>query len=164
MRAGRWTERNACYHLIANVKNKRPQLHGEFAEFLCEQLLRLPELCNFHLLAFVVMPEHVHVIGQMEGTLTVSEVMGRWKRFTGRELNRRLDRRGAFWQAGFYDHRIRSETELAELVEYVHLNPVTNELVARPVQWRYSSLRLTYLERLTGWERLGYSRPCWSGL
>ncbi len=156
LRVGRWSEQNACYHLIANVKDKLPLLTGPVADLVIKHLSRLPEVCDFHLLAFVVMPDHVHLLGTLQGTLSISEVMGRWKKHSGREINRYLERTGPFWQAGYYDRRIRNEGELGELVNYVHLNPVTSELVDRPEDWKHSSLQGEYRTRLTGWWKLGY--------
>jgi len=46
-----------------------------------------------------------------------------------------------FWQARYYDFNVWSEHKFVEKLRYIHRNPVTRGLVARPEDWVWSSFR-----------------------
>src|SRR5204863_371085 len=77
----------------------------------------------YRLYAWAIMPNHVHVI--LQPRIELSSVMRWLKGRTGRKANHILGRTGApFWQDESFDHWVRSDQELCELIEYVELNPV----------------------------------------
>ena len=82
----------------------------------------------YHLHAWAIMPNHVHVI--LQPRIELSSVMRWLKGRTGRKANRILGRTGTpFWQDESFDHWIRSVQELLELIKYVEHNPVKAGLV-----------------------------------
>ena len=90
--------------------------------------------------AWVVMPNHVHVIFWPMPNESVSAIVQSWKRFTSREANKILNRTGhAFWQPEPYDHWIRNDEERARCCRYVRNNPVKAKLCAVPDDWQWSS-------------------------
>ena len=95
----------------------------------------------YQLRAWVIMPNHVHVVLRPKTTLSV---ITRWlKGSTARQANLILGRTGeAFWQDESFDHRVRDEVELDRIVRYVEHNPVSAGLAASPCEWRWSSARL----------------------
>jgi putative DNA methylase len=115
--------------------------------------LRMPEVANMvtdaihyrdlrtdQLHAFVVMPNHVHLL--MTPLVAVSKVMQSLKRFTAREGNRILGLTGQpFWQDESYDRLVRNETEFERIVHYIERNPVTAGLAATPEDFPWSSAR-----------------------
>lgn len=105
---------------------------------------------RYDLLAFVVMPSHVHWVfqpkaGWVESLPTISKqtprerIVGSIKGYTAYRCNRRFGTRGPFWQDEAYDHVVRDEVELARVVEYVEQNPVRAKLARRPEDWPWSS-------------------------
>jgi len=92
----------------------------------------------YRLLAWVVMPNHVHAILQPDSPMPT---IMRWlKGRTGRVANRILGRTGAaFWQDESFDRWIRSEDELRYFVEYVENNPLKAGLAESKEQWPWSS-------------------------
>ena len=97
---------------------------------------------NFYQLrAWVIMPNHVHVLLLPKASLPV---IMRWlKGSTARQSNLILGRTGeAFWQDESFDHRVRDEAELDRLVHYVEHNPVSAGLAANPHAWHWSSAGL----------------------
>jgi hypothetical protein len=92
----------------------------------------------YQLHAWVVMPNHVHVILQ---PYTELPAIMRWlKGRTSRGANQILGRTGTpFWQNESFDHWIRTAEELEYLARYVENNPLKAGLVAAKEQWRWSS-------------------------
>jgi putative DNA methylase len=115
--------------------------------------LRIPEIAHmvtdsiyyrdqrsYHLQAFVVMPNHVHLL--MTSLEPISKVMHSLKRFTAREGNRILGRTGQpFWQDESYDRLVRDRQEFERTVHYIESNPVAAGLVATPAEFPWSSAR-----------------------
>jgi putative transposase len=92
----------------------------------------------YRLVAWVIMPNHVHVVWQ---PLQELPEIFRWvKTATAVRANRILGVSGApFWQREYFDRWVRSEKELMAAIRYVERNPVTAGLAAAPEQWRWSS-------------------------
>jgi REP element-mobilizing transposase RayT len=96
------------------------------------------------LLAWVVMPNHVHVLFQPFDGWTVAEIVETWKKFTARKIcdYRRDGSEGPVapvWHREYWDRFIRNERHFEQAVEYIHLNPVKAGLVSMAEEWRWSS-------------------------
>jgi putative transposase len=110
---------------------------------------------------YVIMPEHVHLIGFpqhpdscMEHILAaLKRPVSRWakqhlvdsgntawlERLTVTEAHRVVFR---FWQpGGGYDRNIWHGRSIEEMIAYVHANPVRRGLVSAPLDWPWSSAR-----------------------
>ena len=111
----------------------------EIAE-LTANALRFFDGQRYHLEAWVVMPNHVHVVFWPIPNHTLSSIVHSWKRFTAREANKLLDRTGEpFWQQEPFDHWIRDEREEMRCCNYTVRNPVLAGLCRGPEEWRWSS-------------------------
>ncbi len=78
---------------------------------------------RYHLISYVVMPNHVHVILAPAVEHDLATILHSWKSFTAHSINKLLDRTGALWQPEYYDHLIRSEQDLANQIDYILQNP-----------------------------------------
>jgi REP element-mobilizing transposase RayT len=114
----------------------------EVAEMVTEAIrCRDPQTYRLH--AFVVMPNHVHLL--MTPLAPVSQVMQSLKRFTAREGNRMLRLTGRpFWQDESYDRLVRNATEFERIVHYIEWNPVAAGLVTTPEAFPWSSAGADY--------------------
>jgi REP element-mobilizing transposase RayT len=90
---------------------------------LMANALRFWEGKRYRLLAWCVMPNHVHVVCRLLPGQGLSKVLQGWKSFTARKANVILGRSGAFWQREYYDRLIRDGDELERAVGYVVRNP-----------------------------------------
>jgi putative transposase len=122
-----------------------------FAAHLAELQMRR----SFRLIAWVVMPDHVHVllipdlphepIPVLLNDLKrpfAERVIRRLRALEAPVLRRLTDARGhvRFWErGGGYDRNIFTRAELLEKVNYIHTNPVRRGLVSAPIEWRWSS-------------------------
>ena len=102
--------------------------------------LRFFDNQRYELGAWVLMPNHVHVILRPLGTHLLDQILKSWKGFTAREANKLLHRTGeSFWSREYYDHLVRDDAERVRLADYIHDNPVKAGLCARWEDWPHSS-------------------------
>ncbi|WP_442753879.1 transposase [Methylocystis sp. JAN1] len=94
---------------------------------------------KYRLVAWCVMPNHVHIVAALFAGFPLGAVVKSWKAFTAAEINRRRGTCGAFWAPDYFDRYIRNERDLAATVEYVERNPVVAGLAVDPVDWPWSS-------------------------
>ena len=73
--------------------------------------------------AYVIMPNHVHVLLTPRQGSLVQEIVGNWKRFTAREINKRLGRSGTIWERNHFDHLVRNMDNFNETMLYINENP-----------------------------------------
>jgi Rad3-related DNA helicase/REP element-mobilizing transposase RayT len=78
---------------------------------------------RFDLLAWSVMPNHVHVVLRPLGQHQLPDIMHSIKRHSALTANRILERDGAFWQTEYHDHLIRDDDDLLNQVTYASENP-----------------------------------------
>lgn len=124
----------------------------------------------YQLLAYCIMPNHVHLLILPAGSPMVpdeefavgevadhasplSRIMHSLKSYTATHANRVLARTGPFWQRESYDHWVRDEEELERIVLYIRGNPVKAGLVREPQDWKFSSCgeRFKRDGDVTGW-------------
>ncbi len=163
---------NTGFHYRRRVRFEKPN-QLRFLTFSCEDRLPLfvndrikdafvarlslaKERFGFRLYAYVVMPEHVHILLMPADGVTVRallnsikgafgrSVVKRWKELNAPILKRLTQPDGSirFWETGGgYDRNIYSPEERQEKMNYIHNNPVTRGLVGLPEDWAWSSAR-----------------------
>lgn len=97
---------------------------------------------RYRLLAWCVMPNHVHVLVETQEGWPLSGILHGWKSFTAKAINRRLGRTGPVWMRDYFDRYIRDDRHLAAATAYIHGNPVKAALVQDQSEWPYSSASL----------------------
>ena len=104
---------------------------------------------KFELHAFVLMPEHVHLLLTSAEAITIGRAVQLIKGGYSHALGSEIGRRREVWQRGFTDHRIRDERDFMQHVQYIHQNPIKRGLVADASEYRYGSAFPGY--KLDGW-------------
>ena len=95
---------------------------------------------RYRLLAWCVMPNHVHVLIEQTPDHRLADVVQSWKSFTAKRANRMLGRDGPFWAQDYFDRYIRDESHFEAARRYIHENPVRAGLCAAAADWPWSSL------------------------
>jgi len=117
---------------------------------------------RYELVAYVVMPNHVHVLIKTYEGFPLSEVVHSWKSFTAHAIAKYLKRCGRdacaplliegwdaraptptptkVWQNDYFDRFIRDERHFAQAIAYIHENPVKAGLCGQPNEWPWSSI------------------------
>lgn len=127
--------------------------------WVIESLGRVREKLDCAIFAYVIMPEHVHVLLRpRRAEYEMSAILAAIKRPVSRQakeylietgqtrwLKKLMVRRGErevfrFWlPGGGFDRNLWNDKPIAEAIEYIHLNPVRRGLVARAEDWEWSS-------------------------
>lgn len=118
---------------------------------------------KLHVVAFVIMTNHIHLIAWVEAPFEMSAVMRDFKAHTAREIlksiendiesrkewlihvlkffgNQSANRKTyQFWQDGFHPVQLWSDAVFMQKLNYLHQNPVRAGLVLRAEDWVYSS-------------------------
>lgn len=100
-------------------------------------------LQHYWLLAFVVMPDHIHLV--MKPRLkAIDSCVGSLKGASAREVNRMEGLIGSIWQPGYIARPIESSAVLSREIEYLENNPVRAGLAYSPTEYRFSSAAISY--------------------
>ena len=95
-------------------------------------------LGHFVLHAFVVMPNHVHLLATP--AVTLPKLTKSLKGITAKRANAMLALTGSsFWQEESYDHLVRHAREFEKIRNYIEGNPVRAGLVREASEYRWSS-------------------------
>ena len=103
---------------------------------------------RYDLVAWVVMPNHVHVMIRMCRESSLPRIVQAWKGYTGKKIVETMRKSGdntvgtpRVWHRDreYWDRFIRDERHFQNAVDYIHQNPAKAGLVARPQDWLWSS-------------------------
>jgi putative transposase len=140
----------SCQHRLPLFRN------GQIAGLFVAALARARSAHGLSVFAWVVMPEHVHILCRPAADTTLDRllvrikmsvakrVLERWKELDAPILARLHDATGRprFWlKGGGFDRNVRNTQEFSKEVRYIHRNPVERGLVKRPEDWPWSSVR-----------------------
>ena len=103
---------------------------------------------RYHLLEWVVMPNHCHVLIELVEGVALGKIVLSWKNYTARFINEyksrtgvRRSQGGQVWQREYWDRFIRDERHFEAAKKYIVMNPVNAGFVARPEEWLWSSAK-----------------------
>ena len=144
----------SCYRRYPFLSRDRTRL------WFLEELEGARKKWPFDLWAYVLMPEHVHLlVCPRVPKLKVGKIAGRIKEAVARKAIAYLERharhwlpritvregertRRRFWQPGRgYDRNVVEPSTVHQMIEYIHANPVRRGLVACAEDWEWSSAR-----------------------
>jgi carbamoylphosphate synthase large subunit len=83
---------------------------------------------RYHLDAFVVMPNHVHLLVQPLTGNSLPEILKSWKRYAAKAINQKLGRTGTLWMEESFDRIVRDWDSLVRYRAYIGRNPETAKL------------------------------------
>ena len=118
-----------------------------------EEVLRVEDVQTCRLQAWVIMPNHVHlVVDVLE--MPLSKLLNGWKGTSSRVANQHLCRHGRFWQPDYWDTLVRDAAHMNRAIRYVENNPVKAGLAHDPKAWPWSSARWRDSYGRLPWQRL----------
>jgi len=126
------------YLITFCVKNRRRVFsQRRAAQCACDAIVRCRTLKLYHLYAYCVMPDHVHLaIRIADRRVHVARVVAILKSAILCDIRRWVV--GFQWQRGFHDYMVRECDDSTEIVRYVLRNPVRAGLAAEESQYPYA--------------------------
>ena len=143
------------YCFVTVVTADRRCILDQHARMLVRALRRAARRSRFELVAWVILPDHVHaILCSPDGD--IPRVVQRVKLSFSLQWLRHSHAQGPVWQHRYWDHIIRSDDDMRRHVDYIHINPVKHGLAHSPREWPLTSFH-RYL-------RSGMYDPDWGGL
>jgi len=138
LRKGRCSLPNYYYFITVCCKEKKKILDNKSAfEIIFKSCFWLEKEGYIIADFLIVMPNHIHWIFQLLNKKPLSMVIKSFKEYTGRKIKENLSLNGTVWQEGFYDHAIRKDESLTEIIKYAWYNPVRAGIVESPNDYPY---------------------------
>jgi putative transposase len=148
-----------CYYLTSVAKDRLPIFRSQAIKLItCAALAEARRSGKFALYAYVIMPDHVHVI--TDSLLSPARTLQFINGITGRRIINYLkerdhesslrklqhEQRPRRYRYSLWDHHpdarlLLTESMLMQRVHYTHQNPVRAGLASRPEDYRWSSVR-----------------------
>ena len=144
-----WVPGGTFFFTVNLLERRTRRLLVEHIEHLRAAFHDAQRARPFHVIAIVVLPEHLHCLWRLpEGDADNADRWARIKSGFSRRLPKteyRSDVRIAkqergIWQRRYWEHVIVDEEDLQYHLDYIHFNPVKHGHAARAADWPYSSL------------------------
>ena len=140
MKPGRLISPPGTYFVTSRTwRSRRLFVVENYVRVFLTTLFRYRRDGYYKIHAFVVLPEHVHLLLAPAHDVPLERAVQLIKGGSSHALGTILGRKREVWQRGFIDHRIRDAKDYAHHENYIHQNPVERKLVIRPFDYRYSS-------------------------
>lgn len=109
------------------------------ANIVVEQIVGCRDRGFYKLHAFVVMPDHLHVLLTPSETTTVEKAMQMIKGGSAHRIGIEMPHKFPIWHAGFHDRWMRDGEEYWKAKRYIEQNPVEAKMVEKPEDYAFSS-------------------------
>ena len=150
------------HELTFSCFQRRPLLaNDDFKKIIAATLNSACLEERFQLIAFVFMPEHVHLLVRPQTSdARVSRLLARSKQPASKQVREILERHDAelwkeltvqerpgkhcfrFWQEGAgFDRNLFSQEGISASIDYIHTNPVKRGLCQRAIDFKWSSAK-----------------------
>jgi REP element-mobilizing transposase RayT len=73
--------------------------------------------------AWVIMPNHVHLLLSLAENSSLENIVASWKRFTAHEICKQTHATGSLWQKDYFDRLIRDWDHFMNVSRYIRRNP-----------------------------------------
>lgn len=81
------------------------------------------DAARYHLWAFVIMPNHVHLLASPIDADNMNKIIGNIKRYTSININKAINNEGKLWQREVFDRIVRSGEHFERVIRYIRNNP-----------------------------------------
>jgi putative transposase len=124
LRKGRVSIPNQIYSITTVTQSRQPVFSDFYTARSLIRILQAHEQTNdAKTLCFVVMPDHLHWLMQLQHRKSLSQTLQSVKSLASKSLGRPI------WQKGFHDRAIRKDEDIVAIARYIIANPVRAGLV-----------------------------------
>jgi len=114
-------------------------MNQALGKIVAEQIMECRDREFYKLHAFVIMPDHLHVLLTPGETTTLEKAMQMIKGGSSHRMGQDRPHPFPIWHAGFHDRWIRNAKEYRECKLYIEQNPVVAKMVERAASYALSS-------------------------
>jgi len=145
------------FFTATNLEWKRLLKPDKYKEIVIKSLRFMVEDNRIRLYAFVIMDNHLHLIGQMQAGIEPEAVQRDFMKYTTPQIKKDLvknhpavlahfkadakDREYQFWERNALSVELRTEKVFLQKLEYIHYNPVKAGICALPEDYKYSTAK-----------------------
>lgn len=130
------------YFITATTYHRQALFVSEpAAKLLFQKIQRAIATVHGRLDAWVIMPDHYHLLLHLQEGATMSKLMNTVHGRVSYQLNRRDAQRGRKLFQNYWDRYVRDETDYWHTVNYIHWNPVKQGLARTMGDYPWSSYR-----------------------
>jgi REP element-mobilizing transposase RayT len=130
LRRGRHSLAHQVYCITTVTRDRQPLFTDiTAARLLVRELRRLHECGDVISLAWVVMPDHLHWLIQLNEHWSLSRVVKTLKARSALAINRHRRQSGSLWQRAYYDRAARKDEDIRCIARYIIANPLRAGLV-----------------------------------
>jgi len=152
---------NIAYFVTTTITNYAPiLLENKYKDLILDSLFYYSKKYNYNLIAYVVMPEHIHFILSSKRESKLHEFMRDFKKYTSKQIVKQLkeDNNGetlnifankankkanyTVWMQRYRSIPVYSEKILKQKIDYIHRNPLRRGLVNELEDYQYSSFHI----------------------
>lgn len=139
---GRILMDSAYYHIMArgNQKQKIFLEEGDFEKYLV-LLKRYKRKYQFQLYAWCLMPNHVHLVLEINDTSQLAKIMQGISLAYVKWFNKKYGKVGHLWQGRYKSLAIQKEAYILDCINYIETNPVRADMKGRALDYKWSSSR-----------------------
>jgi putative transposase len=139
-RIARRVHQAGAYFVTTDTWQKYPLfINTALANIVVEQIVSCRERGYYELHAFVLMPDHLHVLLTPGETATVEKAMQMIKGGSAHKMGLLRPNKFPIWHSGFHDRWMRDAEEYQGSKQYIEQNPVEAKLVEKPEDYPLSS-------------------------
>jgi REP element-mobilizing transposase RayT len=126
------------FHVTARTQGGQRWFDEATRDFICESIARVQRRTDSKLIAFVVMPNHFHLVVQ-QGDLALARIMHPLLTRVAMSVKKKYDLVGHVFGSRYWSHPCATTEYLQTCVAYVHFNPVKAAICGSPVEYMWSS-------------------------
>ncbi|MCQ8130831.1 REP-associated tyrosine transposase [Methylomonas rivi] len=146
-----------CYFFTVNLLERQRTLLTDHIDLLRDAVRRVKRLYPFHIDAWVVLPDHMHMVLTLPPDtddfpvrlrlmkLLFAKGLPRTERLSA---TRRKRRERGVWQRRYWEHTVIDELDYVRHIDYVHVNPLKHGYVERVRDWPYSTFHRYVLNEI----------------
>ena len=139
--------KGGTFALTFTLNDRSANLLVEHFDLFKSSYLWVKQNRPFETVAFVVLPDHVHLIWSLPlddadystRVRLIKRLFTRQIMKSGVMFGKRSNGERSCWQRRFWEHQVRDEQDLQNQVDYIHYNPVKHGFVKCVKDWPYSS-------------------------
>ena len=140
--------KNGVFFVTKCLQPRRALLLPKYRKIISEALIFYAEQEKITLAAFVVMPDHWHLLCAPNQHQSISKIISSIQMWISNHTGKYLTSHDATWHKGFYETKIRSSKQFSYICQYIENNPVAKGLVDKKNEWNDSSANQQYVSKI----------------